>query len=288
MTFIPKKIRLLPLSIAVMTALSFSTVAFATTTNVNYVTSYGLDGTNVTVSATATGVVSGDQITFLVNTKPLSGLEADISKDDILYIDQQVATSSVVNFTFTTTNGKFTDSTYAYAVKFGASGTASGTDYHYATTNSSNILYSASPRLVTNPLALVQSTSGTLLKDKFVLAFGNITNGGSGVGTYDYGILYSTVSGELDKVTTYEYVTSLLSTRDPINGDLTFSFAPHSRKFAGSNRNTSDQFAVKLIDNSSGKLQGGNKIYTRTYAAYTDTAGKNVVTLGNIIETTCN
>jgi len=272
MTFIPKKLRLLPLSIAVITALSFSTAAFAAT--VNYETSYGLDNyNNVTVSATATGVVSGDEITFLVNTVP-TGTGGTIANNDIVYIDQQKATSSIEKFTFTTKDSKF--SSYSSAVKFGSSGAG----YTYTAQKSSNVLNTASPRLVTNPVALIKSTSNTVVADNYILAFGTIANGGGGVGVYEYGILYSETSGELEKLTTYESV------------NLLNSVSGISKKFPASNINTSrnnkDQFAIKLINYTSGKLQDGKYVYTRTYVAYADATGKNVVTLGNIVPTQCN
>ena len=251
MTFIPKKIRLLPLSVALMTALSFSSGVFAATT---FQTSYTVGTNVVTVKSevSANVDVGGKQVTYLVNRKPEVGVP--IAATDIIYIDQKAAeTDGSVFFQFTTPTTNLDLNT---SITFGSeTGTAITKDLTNGVKPNDVLFWPLLPRLVTASDTVTKSITGTSWSN-YLRMFGTVTNSGS---SDKYGILFSRTAGEIDKIDTYSKINALGTDKAAI-----------VQKFPALGKNTNNQFSIELVNSGSGFLNAGKKCYVRTYATYND------------------
>lgn len=259
MTFIPKKIRLLPLSVALITTLSLGTSAFAATCTTT--TTY-IGDSKVSVTSKITGASSPDQITFLVAKANPS------STSDFVYIDQTAADSNgEATFKFSTHSDNLG---IGATVKFGAQTTTSF--------SGNNVPFSITDQ-VPEPATRRMSDPGTPLApynaDETALsitAFGRLLNG---TASDSCGILLSTDLTQISKTYDYSEVNAMTTLTTPV------------RKFAAlgaisginGGRTVDNKFAIQLVNGSGAGafLVAGTTYYTRTYGVY-----NSLVTFGEV------
>jgi len=241
MTFIPKKIRLLPLSVALITALSLGTSVFSAATLQPPITTYDAGTQKVTVSSTVDGVANNEEVTYLV--------KQTLTPYDIIFIDQKnsLLTTSVT-FSFTTA---YTNLNYAATVNFGTATTAKNTP--------------AVPDLfLTRSITGSNTALGTRVSNDSannLLCFGTLTNSTTGLDKIEsdnaieeYGILFADNNN-------YSSLNSI-STIAGLDQTTTI------KKFPAWGKNATGQFAVNLVNGGSSLLQAGTTCHTRTYVKY--------------------
>lgn len=288
MTFIPKKSRIIPLSVALITALSMGTVAFADAT---YYTSYGINANTATVTSTISGLdATSQQVTFLVNKthNPATPIVAS----DIIYIDQRDSASATsLDFQFTTPTSNLSINT---SVKFGTSSATTivaGTEAADGRGIPSDILWVSSPTLSRSVVSSDNIFKSLVANEptNYLLTFGTLTNA---TADDECGILFAdgTVEGAQTALAKLGAENSESSDNYATITALT-PISPSVRKFPSLGRNSSNQFAIKLVNETSSIFvrDSGKTCYIRTYAIYnkgTATAPINVVYLGPVQSTT--
>lgn len=247
MKFMTKKSRLLPLSVALITTLSFATSAFAAT----YVTTttYNFVDNTVNVSSTVSGVATNEEITYLVNKVPYD------SPSDIIYIDQKnSASSNDVNFSFTTAQMNIGLDT---SIKFGA---ATTTPLSPVLSGKDNVLLLPA-RVLTHSDTVISSIYSHEASN-YMISFGTITNW---TVNDEYGLLFSKNPSAITNISTYAQVSALNSASGTV------------KKYPSLGKNANNQFAIKLVNGFGDNLTAGT-YYTRTYTL----CDYDVVVLGEV------
>lgn len=263
MIFIPKKLRILPLSVAVITALSCSTSVFAA----SYVTTTTYTGTStVTVSSTISGAEADEQITYLVHKG------TPVTEGNIVYIDQDAASSTgSASFKFTTSHLNLSATT---SIKFGAENTPTN---EITATETNKILNLTNPRIMSLSDTVLKSVIGSNNANNSLITFGTIAGGEA---TDFCGILFSEDASATTGIAK-EFTATELGLLVTNSGTV--------KKFPALGRNglygtdANHQFAIKLVDGGSGFLKSSTATipvmtyYTRAYGIYNGT-----VTLGDV------